>query len=79
MADTFGVKINRYHSENGIFAEQPFRSAIEGSKQTITFCGVGFHHQNYIVESKLQTLTLGAITFLPHAKIYWTEAITTIL
>ena len=23
-ADTFGVKINRYHAENGIFSKQPF-------------------------------------------------------
>ena len=41
---TFGVKINRYHTYNGIFSEKPLGSAIEDSNQTITFCGVGYHH-----------------------------------
>ena len=27
-ATTFGVKINRYHADNGGFSEQPFISAI---------------------------------------------------
>ena len=50
---TFGVKINRYYADNGIFAEQPFRSGTYDSNQTITFCGVGSHHQSTIVESKI--------------------------
>ena len=32
-ADIFGVKINKYHVDNGIFSEQPFRSVIEDSNQ----------------------------------------------
>ena len=32
-----------------------------------------------IVEGKIQTLTLGYITFLLYAKIYWPESITTML
>ena len=39
-AAAFGVKIKRNHTGNGIFSDQPFRSAIEDSNQTITFCGV---------------------------------------
>ena len=48
LAATFGVKVHRYHVYNGRFAEQPFRSEIEDSNQTITFCGVGSHHQSVI-------------------------------
>ena len=51
-AATFGVKIKRYHADNGRFYEKPFRSEIEDSNQTITFCGVGSHHQNSIDERK---------------------------
>ena len=51
-AATFGVKIKIYHADNGIFDEQPFRSSIEDSNQTITFFGVRSHHQNFIVEKK---------------------------
>ena len=70
---TFGVKINIYHADNGIFAEQRFISSIEDSNQTITFCGVGYHHQNTIVERKIQTLTLWDITLLINANIYCPE------
>ena len=51
-ADTLGVKINRYHEDNGILYEQPFRSAIEDSNQTITFFRVGCHHQNAMTGRK---------------------------
>ena len=43
-ADTFGIKINRYHADNVRLSEEPFRSSIEVSNQTITFLGVGYHH-----------------------------------
>ena len=76
---TFEVKIYRYHAENGRFSEQRFRSAIEGSNQTKTFLGVVYHHQNAIFERKIQTPTIGARTFLMHAKIYCLEAITNML
>ena len=39
-AATFGVKINRYHADNGGFSEKPFISEIEGANQKVTFCGV---------------------------------------
>ena len=57
-----------YNAENGIFAEQHFRSTIEDFNQTITFCGIGSQHQNAIVERKIKTLTLGAIEWLLHEK-----------
>ena len=43
-AAIFGVKVNRYHKDIGRFSEQPFRSEIEDSNQTITFFVVGYHH-----------------------------------
>ena len=76
---TFGVKINIYHADNGIFSGKTFRSQIEYFNQKITFCGVGYHHQNDIIEREIKTLTIEARKLLPHAKIYWTEAITTML
>ena len=64
----FGVKINRYHSYNGRFSEQPFRTEIKGSNRIITFCGVGSHHQNEISESRIQTLILGDRILLVNEK-----------
>ena len=57
-AATFGVNVHIYHSDNGRFDEQPFRSEVEDFNQTRIIWGVGSHHQNAIVE-KNQTLTLG--------------------
>ena len=44
--------MKRYHADNGIFSEQPFRSANEDDNQTMTFCEVGNHHQNVIIKRK---------------------------
>ena len=50
-AATLGVKIYRYYSDNVIFAEQPFRSSIKESNQTIKYCGVGSYYQKSILET----------------------------
>ena len=72
-AAKFGFKINIYHADNGKFSEHPFRLVIEDTNQKIIFCGVGSNHKNSIIKRKIQTLTLGAIALLLHAKIYWTD------
>lgn len=50
VAESHGVNIKSYHADNGRFAERLFRSAVQALKQTITFCGVGAHHQTGLVE-----------------------------
>ena len=57
-AYTCRVKSNRYHTYNGRFSEYLFIPVIDYSNRTRTFCGVGYHHQNSMVERKIQTLTL---------------------
>ena len=47
--------------------------------QTITYCGVGAHHQNGITKSAIKHDTLQARTLLLHAKRYWPTVITTML
>ena len=78
-AAIFGVEINRYHADNGIFSEQPFRLEIDDSNQKITFFGVGSQYQNPSADRRIQTLTLETRTLLLHEKIYWIERTTTIL
>ena len=68
MAATFGFKIKRYSTDNGRFDEQTFRSEIGYFNKTVTFCGVGSHYQNDMVEKKIQTLTLGDRKLLLHQK-----------
>jgi hypothetical protein len=79
FATSHGIDVKAYHADNGIFAEQPFRDEVDLSNQKITYCGVGAHHQNGIVERHIQTLTLGCRTNLLHAQRRWGKAIGTIL
>ena len=53
-ANTFRVKIKKYHANNGIFDEKTFISAPEDANHTIKFCEVGSHYQNAIVERKFE-------------------------
>jgi len=52
------VDSKAYHADNGRFADKGFRDDCVSSNQTITFCGVGSHHQNGIAERKIKDITL---------------------
>ena len=56
-----------------------FKNDLNDKDQTITFCGVGAHHQNGIVESKNRILTEGARTLLLHVIRIWPQIIDTII
>ena len=49
-----GVAIKSYRADNGRFADKELHDALNDSNQTITFCAVGGHHQNGIVEKKIK-------------------------
>ena len=79
FAASHGVTIKSYHADNGIFAEKAFRDKATADAQTLTFCAVGAHHQNGIVERHIQELTYGARTVLLHAQRRWPKAVGSIL
>ncbi len=76
---SIGVTAKAYHANNECFADKGFKDDCAASKQSITFCGVGSHHQNGIAERKIKELTLGDWTLLLHAKRMLPEYISTIL
>ena len=43
MAETFGIILKKFHTDNGIFAEEGFKSKMSNNNQTIGYCGVGAH------------------------------------
>jgi hypothetical protein len=51
--------------------------SIEDKGQTISFCGVGAHHQNGIAEKRIGDLQRRATTLLLHAQRRWPDAINT--
>ena len=66
-ARSYGIRVKRYHADNGIFNSREFLNDIEEKKQHITFCGVGAHHQSGIAEHRIRELTEMARTQLLHA------------
>ena len=67
--------VTHYHADNGIFANNAFLESIKKKHQKITFCAVGAHHQNGIIENKNTILTLSGRTLLLHAIRHWPEMI----
>ncbi len=78
-ANDGGVSITSYRADNGRFADAGFQKAIKDANQSITFCEVGAHNKNGIVERCIKELTLISRTLLLHAKRHWPDYITTML
>ena len=76
FARSHGVSITQYHADNGIFKANLWLEACKASHQTITFAGVGAHHQNGVAERRIRELQEMARTMLIHAQRRWPSAIT---
>ena len=55
-AAAYSVKIKSYHADNLRFNDNNFKGSYIKANQQITYCGVGAHHQNAIVESKIKEI-----------------------
>ena len=66
-----GCTARHYHADNGWFSDKGLHKDIDDKGQEITFCGVGAHHQNGIIENRNKQLTLGACTLLLHGMRHW--------
>ena len=71
-----GIKIKGYHSDNGIFSCTEWRNDCQIKMQATRYTGVGAHHQNGIVERKIQTLQDMSRAMLIHAHNKWNKVIT---
>ena len=79
IAASYGIRILSYRADNSRFNDRHFQGDCVKQKQTISFCGVGAHHQNAIAESKVKAISYGARTILLHAKRKWPKVIGTAL
>ena len=55
--ETFGLKFQKYHADNGAFNTRIFKEIIIAANQTIAFSSVDAHHQNGIYERMIKTVT----------------------
>ena len=67
FAAAMNVKVKHYHANNGRFADTFFREHVKEKHQTMSFCGVGAHHQNGKVEKRIKDIVEQARTMLLHA------------
>ena len=67
MAAELGVKIQSYHTDNGVFTSTAFMENVMEHKQNIRFSGVGAAHQNGLAERHIRTVVEIARTLLIHA------------
>jgi Reverse transcriptase (RNA-dependent DNA polymerase) len=74
-ANTYGVKIDHYHADNGRFSDKMWRNDVLEKGQRLTFSGVGAHHQNGRAEKRIRDLQELTRTSLLHAKKRWDVAI----
>jgi transposase InsO family protein len=72
-AKSHGVTIKHYHAENGRFKGKAFLQSIEENGQSISFSGVGAHHQNEIAEKRIGDQQRRATTLLLHAERRWPD------
>ena len=68
VAKSYGVKVKYYHANNLRFNNKNFKGDILKGGKTITFYGVGAHHQNAVVESKIKEVCYGRRNILLHTK-----------
>ena len=71
--------VKRYHADNGRYADKGFLDSVNECNQVITFCGVGAHHQNGVVERRIRVITETSRTLLLHAQRHWPEYVDTML
>ena len=67
-----GVVVQGYHTDNGVFTARDYIKVIEDAGQTMSFSGVGAHHQNP-AERAIGTVFSIARTMMLHAAIRWPE------
>ena len=73
----YGHAIIAYCADNGIFAGNAFKTKITNNEQSISYCGVGGHHQNALAEIHIGILCQNVLAMLLHTKLLWPEALNT--
>ena len=71
-----GKEVRHHHSDNGTYAFEKYREEINNNKKkTLTFCGVGSHHQNGRAENRIKITCNPERNILIHAMHRWPEFI----
>jgi hypothetical protein len=75
LAMNFGVLVDSYVADNGVFKANAFVTHIRDHNQKLSYCGVNAHHQNAIAERSIRTVSECARSMLLHASLHWKDQI----
>jgi hypothetical protein len=70
-----GVRIHRYHADNGIFKAHKWVLACWAKGQNLSFAGVNAHHQNGMAKQCIRLLQELTCTMLIHACKCWPSSV----
>ena len=73
LAMEMGVKVDSYHTDNGIYKSRAFTEELASNYQSITFSGVGAKWQNGVAEGAINIVVSRARTLMLHSNIHWPE------
>jgi hypothetical protein len=76
FAKRYNVSLCYIHNNNGIFTNKAFQENIESSNQAHSFCEVGAHWQNGVIECFVGVIMTCACMMLLHAMDMWPDVIT---
>ena len=74
MAFDAGIRIKRYHADNGIFVSEEYRNELELKEQVLDLSGVGAHFQNGKSERHIRTICALARAMMIHSALHWPDA-----
>ena len=72
---SFGIKVEHYHADNGVFTALAWKDACALSGQGYSYSRVNAHFQSGIVEQRIRELQETSRAMLIHANARWPEAI----
>jgi Reverse transcriptase (RNA-dependent DNA polymerase) len=76
-AALYGVTVQHYHADNGIFVSKAWKDDCLQKRQGFTYSGVNAHFQSGIAERRIREVQNAARVMLIHAQSRWPEAIST--
>ena len=70
-AQTIGVTVKAYCTDNGVYTSKEFMKELDASGQGIKHSGVGGHHHNGVAENGIKNVVRIARTLMIHAALRW--------
>jgi hypothetical protein len=71
FAAHYNVKVQNIHADNGVYAAKLFHNSCLKSQQSLIFCAVWAHWQNWIAERFISSIMQIVHTILLHAMAKW--------